>query len=228
MYCNGHRYKEWIVLCNKECIQGTDKSGCFNLGHEAVAADREKKVTCTMRVQLQNGRAAIIRSLQESDKESLYHYLQNLSAESRSRFGPHPFDKPTINKICEQPDKDIHRYVAIDESATSIVAYMIIQQGMIEADQQRYAQRDQFFDAATTVTLAPSVADDWQSSGLGTAMLDFIEGELKTKGIRYIILWGGVQATNLKAVNFYKKNGYQFIASFWYDEKDNHDMIKEL
>ena len=31
-----------------------------------------------------------------------------------------------------------------------------------------------------------------------------------------------------KAVNFYKKRGYQFIASFWYDGKDNHDMLKEL
>ena len=40
------------------------------------------------------------------------------------------------------------------------------------------------------------------------------------------IISGGIHATNLKAVNFYKKNGYQFIASSWHDEKDNHDMIK--
>lgn len=181
-----------------------------------------------MKIQLPNGRTAAIRSLKESDKELLYHYFQNLSVESRSRFGPHPFDQPTINSICEQPDKDIQRYIAIDESASSIVAYMLIQQGMIEADQQRYAQRDQFFDPAITVTYAPSVADDWQSSGLGTAMLNMIENELKTRRIRHIILWGGVQATNLKAINFYKKYGYRFIASFWYDDKDNHDMIKEL
>lgn len=181
-----------------------------------------------MRVQLQNGKAATIRALQESDKESLYHYLQNLSVESRSRFGPHPFDQQTINNICEQPDTHIQRYIATDDPTSVVVAYMLIQQGMIEADQQRYAQRDQFFDPAITVTYAPSVADDWQSSGLGTAMLNLIENELKNKGIRYVILWGGVQATNLKAVNFYKKNGYRFVASFWYDEKDNHDMIKEL
>ena len=59
-------------------------------------------------------------------------------------------------------------------------------------------------------------------------MLNIIETDLQTKGVRTIILWGGVQASNLKAVKFYKKNGYQFIASFWHDDKDNHDMIKEL
>lgn len=181
-----------------------------------------------MKIQLPDGRTGVIRSLIENDKESLYHYLQNLSTESRSRFGPHPFDQPTINYICEHPDKNIQRYIAVDESTSSIAAYMLIQQGMIEADQQRYAQRDQFFDPNTTATYAPSVADDWQSSGLGTAMLNVIENELKNRGMRHIILWGGVQATNLKAVNFYKKNGYQIIASFWHDHKDNYDMTKEL
>jgi diamine N-acetyltransferase len=181
-----------------------------------------------MKIQVRDGRAVDIRSLQESDSEPLYDYLQNLSSESRSRFGPHLFDLQTINHICEHPDQNIQRYIAVEESASTIVAYMLIRQGMIEADQQRYARRDQFFDPAITVTYAPSVADDWQSSGLGTAMINVIENELMRRGIRYIILWGGVQATNLKAVNFYKKIGYQFIASFWYDNKDNHDMIKEL
>jgi ribosomal protein S18 acetylase RimI-like enzyme len=181
-----------------------------------------------MRIQVPDGRIAVIRSLNQSDKESLYQYLQNLSVESRSRFGPHPFDQQTINSICEQPGTDIQRYIAVDESTSVIVAYMLIQQGMIEADLQRYAQRNQFFSPGTTVTYAPSVADAWQSSGLGTAMLNMIENELKNRGMSHIVLWGGVQATNLMAVNFYKKNGYQFIASFWYDDKDNHDMIKEL
>ena len=105
---------------------------------------------------------------------------------------------------------------------------MLIRQGMIEADQQRYAERSQFFDPNTTVTFAPSVADAWQSSGLGMAMAAYIEEDVMSRGTRTIILWGGVQASNNKAVNFYKKRGYQFIASFWYDGKDNHDMLKEL
>lgn len=181
-----------------------------------------------MKALLKNNKPVQIRLLQKEDRESLYNYLQLLSPESRSRFGPHSFDWRTVHAIFDQPDTTIQRYVAIDETNNNMVAYMLIKQGMIKEDQQRYAERNQFFDDATTVTFAPSVADDWQSTGLGSVMATFIEAELNKKNIRHIILWGGVQATNVKAVNFYKKLGYRFIASFWYDNKDNHDMVKEL
>ena len=181
-----------------------------------------------LRIKLRNGKTVEIRSLKPDDEEALHNYLQNLSPESRSRFGPHPFDQQTINMICVHPDNDIQRFIAIDGSAPVIVSYMLIKQGMIDGDQQRYAQRNQLYDSATMVTYAPSVADAWQSSGLGTAMLTIVENELKNKGISHIVLWGGVQVSNIKAVNFYKKNEYQFLASFWYDDKDNYDMVKQI
>ena len=181
-----------------------------------------------MKVPVKDNRIVEIRLAQTGDRDLLFNYLQNLSSESRSRFGPHPFDWLAVQAIFDQPDPSIYRYIALEELTGSIVAYMLIKQGMIDADQQRYAQRNQFFDESTTVTFAPSVADAWQSTGLGSAMTTHIEEDLRKRNIRYIVLWGGVQATNIKAVNFYKKLGYQFIASFWHDEKDNHDMIKEL
>lgn len=181
-----------------------------------------------MTVSLKNGKEAKIRLLNPDDSESLYNYVQLLSADSRSRFGPHLFDRQTIISICEQPANDMQRFVAVDDTSDLIVAYMLIKHGMIEADQQRYAKRNQIFDHSSTVTFAPSVADAWQSTGLGTAMNAQIEEVLRRGGVRHMVLWGGVQATNTKAVNFYKKNGYQFIASFRNDEKDNYDMIKEL
>jgi GNAT superfamily N-acetyltransferase len=177
---------------------------------------------------LKNNKTVLVRQLEPGDKQSLYNYLQLLSAESRSRFGPHPFDWPAIQAIFDQTDESIKRYIAISEPANAMVAYMLIKQGMIEADQLRYAERNQCFDKHKTVTFAPSVADAWQNTGLGTAMAACIEKELRERSINKIILWGGVQASNLKAVNFYKKAGYKFIASFWYDEKDNYDMTKDL
>ena len=181
-----------------------------------------------MKISLRNNKTATFRQINRHDRKALYNYLQQLSAESRSRFGPHSFDRTTINSIIDQPDTTIHRYVAIDDLTGDMIAYMLIKQGMIEFDYPRYAARNQFFDDATTVTFAPSVADSWQSTGLGSAMASFIEANLSDRRIKTIILWGGVQATNTKAVNFYKKLGYQFIASFRHDEKDNYDMVKEL
>lgn len=177
---------------------------------------------------LRNGKSIEIRLLENEDNEKLYIYFQNLSEESKSRFGPHPFDRDSVNNICLNPNGEIMRYIAIDISTNDIVAYMLVKHGMIEWDEKRYADRNQFYDHNTSVTFAPSVADAWQSSGLGSLMNYLIESYLKKKQIQNIILWGGVQATNEKAVNFYKKLGYRYIASFWHDEKDNYDMVKDL
>jgi ribosomal protein S18 acetylase RimI-like enzyme len=181
-----------------------------------------------MTYNLKDKRSVEIRLLANSDNDNLFDYFQNLSIESRSRFGPHLFDKETIDIICTEPNNDTLRYVAIDNSSKQIVAYMLIKQGMIEWDEERYATRNQAYDHASSVTFAPSVADAWQSSGLGSLMNDLIEDDLDKRKIRSIILWGGVQSSNLKAVNFYKKLGYQYIASFLHNNKDNHDMVKQL
>ncbi len=178
--------------------------------------------------QLKNGNSILIRSVENGDQENLLNYFNSLSAESRSRFGPHPFDRETIDQICKNVTDATGRFVAIDPGSEKILAYMIIKPGMIEWDEKRYASRNQFYDASSTVTFAPSVADAWQSSSVGSVMNIYIEELLEKMGIKTIILWGGVQATNEKAVNFYKKFNYQFIASFWHDDKDNFDMVKYL
>lgn len=180
-----------------------------------------------MELVLRNGIAINIRLLQNTDVQNLFNYLSSLSAETKSRFGPHPFDRETIEQICNNTG-DVMRYIAINELTGDIVAYMLFKQGMIYWDDKRYAERNQHFNYSTTVTYAPSVADTYQSSGLGSLMYNRIEKELKEKGIQHIVLWGGVQATNKRAVNFYKKFGYQLYGSFWHDGKDNLDMVKEL
>ncbi len=181
-----------------------------------------------MKYQLKSGRYVEVRFLESNDNEKLFEYFdQRFSKESKSRFGPHLFDKDTINLICKTPDNEITRYVATD-GENNIVAYMLIKQGMIDWDKERYILRGQSYDHNTSVTFAPSVADEWQSSGVGSIMNSIIEDDLEKRNIRHIILWGGVQATNDKAVNFYKKLGYQYIASFRHDGKDNFDMVKQL
>lgn len=180
-----------------------------------------------MELILNNGQKITVRLLDKTDTEKLFNYLSSLSAETKSRFGPHPFDWQMVESICNNAD-DVLRYVAVDESTGKVVAYMLFKQGMIYWDEKRYAERSQHFNYYTTVTYAPSVADAYQNAGLGSLMYSEIEKELKTKGIQHIVLWGGVQAANEKAVNFYKKFEYQLYGSFWHDEKDNLDMVKQL
>jgi GNAT superfamily N-acetyltransferase len=181
-----------------------------------------------MIAELANKKQVSIRQWQPADAEALFIYLQGLSPESRSRFGPHAFDKETVSNICNNQIPGWEGYLALDNSNGNILAYMLICQGMIEWDEKRYAQRNISFDTSSTVTFAPSVGDAWQSTGLGTLMNNFIESELKKRGIKSIVLWGGVQASNKKAVNFYKKHHYQYISTFRNNEMDNFDMVKYL
>lgn len=174
-------------------------------------------------IPLKDNRVLTMRLLQKEDATALYDYLNCLSAESRSRFGPHSFDQDTVNNICNNPDSGIERYIAIDDNR--MVAYMLMKKGMIDADAERYAQKQLFFDIATTVTYAPSVADDFQSSGLGSAMFARILQQIKIQGNHTIILWGGVQASNARAVHFYTKHGFEPKGNFWFDNKDNIDML---
>ena len=181
-----------------------------------------------MIAELANKNQVIIRQLLPADADALFTYLQGLSHESRSRFGPHAFDKETVINISNGQIAGWQCYIALDKSNGSIIAYMLICQGLIDWDEKRYAQRNIFFDTASTVTFAPSVGDAWQRTGLGTQMNHFIESELKARGIKSIVLWGGVQASNEKAVNFYKKHHYQYISTFQNDGMDNFDMVKYL
>lgn len=180
-----------------------------------------------MLLKLKNGQKVTIRLLQREDTQNLFNYLSSLSLETKSRFGPHPFDWQTAETICNHAD-DVKRYIAVEEATGNIISYMLFKQGMIYWDEKRYSERGQQYNYDTTVTYAPSVADNYQSTGLGSLMYAAIENELRTKNIQHIVLWGGVQTGNERAVNFYKKFGYALKGTFWHDEKDNLDMVKQL
>lgn len=173
---------------------------------------------------LKDGSTIKFRLLQQEDAELLYNYLNTLSAESRSRFGPHGFNRETVYNICNNLDADnTQRFIALN--GENIIAYMLLKKGMIPEDAQRYARYNIFFNEHTTVTYAPSVADEFQNSGLGSKMFSIILEKLKQQGYQKIVLWGGVQATNARAVHFYEKHGFAHVANFWHDNKDNIDMV---
>lgn len=181
-----------------------------------------------MIITLANRPPANIRLLEKNDAAALFGYLQQLSGESKSRFGPHAFDAVTINDICDHLPEDTERYIAIDETSGKIIAYMLVKNGMIEWDRQRYAGWGCQLDENTTVTFAPSVADEWQCCGLGSAIYAVIESHLKRRNVQNVVLWAGVQATNTKALAFYSKWSYQLMGSFCHEGKDNYDMLKKL
>lgn len=178
-------------------------------------------------LRLKNGTACQVRLLEKTDEAALHDYFNGLSAESRSRFGPHAFDRETVHRICQNLPGDVFRYVALSSDGT-VVAYLLVKRGMLPEDRHRYEARDLRFEEETTCTFAPSVADDWQGSGLGNALFGHILGELRAQPFRRMVLWGGVQASNARALRYYVRNGFEPVGHFWHNEKDNLDMVRAL
>jgi diamine N-acetyltransferase len=160
-----------------------------------------------------NHKKVQIRQLESADFGELLSYLQNLSPETKKRFGPHDFDAEAIGKFYQNPN--IHQgFIGIDIETNKIVAYNILKIGFIEKDQKRFESYGIRLNAETDATFAPSIADDWQSMGLGDLMFRYILDILPNTPIKRIVLWGGVQADNLRAVRYYEKHGFMLCGYF--------------
>lgn len=176
-----------------------------------------------MTFKAKNGQAILVRKLSSKDLEPLFRYLEGLSFETKRRFGPHPFDLTSIQNFYQ--DENHIGYLAIEASSSKIIAYAIIRKGYLEHDRSRLESYGLQLCHEKDCTFAPSVADAWQSQGIGKGLLLFILEDLKSIEIERIILWGGVQADNEKAVSFYKKYGFKVLGAFEYYGW-NFDMVR--
>jgi ribosomal protein S18 acetylase RimI-like enzyme len=175
-----------------------------------------------MTITTTDNRRVYLRRLNANDLDGLYDYLENLSPETKKRFGPHPFDKQSIIDFYAYPD--IHwGYVAHTTDTNEIVAYSIFKLGYLESDYKRFLSYGIVLDGKLDCAFAPSVADLWQGCGIGNRLFYFMLADLKKTGIQRIVLWGGVQADNQKALNYYKKRNFRVLGQFSRNG-ENYDM----
>lgn len=109
-----------------------------------------------------NMRGVIFNKLKVERLEALSIYLQSLSAETRSRFGPHAYDLDALKRIFIASDA-FFGYIAEDKITGNIIAYSIIKKGVIEHDRFRLESYGIQTDTETDCTFAPSVSDKLQS-----------------------------------------------------------------
>jgi GNAT superfamily N-acetyltransferase len=184
----------------------------------------------TAMIRLPSGQEFLIRPLRADDAGRFWEYLRCLSEQTRARYGPHRFDERTADEICAKLDHGaLLRLVATVPGAGGerIIAYLLLKMGVREDDQRRYEELGIPLNPDTDCTFAPSVADDYQNQGIGSRMLRHIIQVAPKLGRRRIVLWGGVQATNDRAVHYYSRWGFRKVGEFTTD-KNNYDMILDL
>ena len=165
-----------------------------------------------------------MRQLHETDYPLLQDYLSSLSHSTTERFGPHGFDLPSIRKAYRD-FFPLWGFVALDQQ--QVVAYTLIKLGLITHERERLRQYPGNWSDGHMATYAPSVADHWQGHGLAAAMLRAIIPQLRQRGIRNLVLWGGVMADNQPAIRFYNQQGFQTLGQFRHNGT-NLDMVLKI
>ena len=179
---------------------------------------------------LPSGEEIRLRLLLPDDWELLGRYFTDLSEATRQLYAPHPFDVDTARQLCTEIDyAQVMRFIALSDrdGTTQIIAYFIVWPGTNESEERRYAERGTPLDSAITCTLAPSVADDYQSQGGGSSLMPDILEIMCRLGKRQMGLAGGTRAINHRAIRFYEKTGFRKVGDFE-GNGGNHDMLLEL
>lgn len=171
-----------------------------------------------------DGARFVLRLLRPEDVELLAEYFLSLSDCTKVLYGPHPFDRETAEKLCAEREPDILRLVTVQEVAEKqrFASYFIL-----FLKRPRDAARCNGAEAEGTVSLAPSVRDELQSSGLGSLVMPEVLSLARRLGMRWMVLSGGVQARNLRGIHFYEKWGFRKIGEFP-SQIMNYDMVREL
>lgn len=158
-------------------------------------------------------------------------YFTGLSQATRRVYGPHRFDQETADGFCAALDsaRTLRMLAWIEEEQVErIVGYFVVELGVRAGDRRRYEALGLVLHNETDCTLAPSVADAYQSEGLGSLMMQHLLGILPRLGRQRMLLWGGVRADNPRAVHFYTKFGFRRVGDFEAGGTNNYDMIAEL
>ena len=176
----------------------------------------------TTRLIFSPGEEVIFRVLQAGDGAVL------LSQETRDLFGPHPLTMEQGHRLCEEIDYgQTLRMIALIGSAPEVIAYLILILGVRESEIGRYREHRVVLESETDCTFAPSVADAYQNRRLGSLLMPHVLEVVRRLGYRRVVLSGGTQARNMRAVRFYEKFGFVKVGEFM-TKINNYDMILEL
>ncbi len=197
------------------------------MANDATPADIAYPDWMTATATTRAGDELLLRPLQPADAPAFGAYLEALSDATRSFWGPHGFTHEAAGGICAGLADDPVLRIVATVSGDSIASYFLLHQGARQSDSERYAALGIPLEPATTAALAPSVADAWQNSGVGSLMMAHVLGIARRLGRTRVVLWDGVQARNARGVHFYAKAGFRKVGEFT-NSVLNYDMVVEL
>ncbi len=178
---------------------------------------------------LDNGEQVVLRPLEVKDVAKLASFLSRLSKETRRLSTFDGYDINTAQTLCDAISKyDKLRFVVETEKLDRIIGLIEFSFGLPDSDIARFHKAGCELNTATDCRFGPTLADDYQSKGLGSELMPFVIDVVKRFDKKRIILWGGVLKDNKRAIRFYKKFGFKKVGEFATDGLSKIDMILNL
>lgn len=150
-------------------------------------------MTATISATLTDGRVALLRPLDSSDRERIVAAFNRLSEESRYRrfFAPlHELSDRSLEYLTDIDHSDHEAIIALDQVTDELIGIA------------RYVRGEPGSDRAEAAVV---VADDWQHVGLGRVLLEQLVARARAEGIcRFTAL---VQADNRRALELLAEIG---------------------
>lgn len=183
----------------------------------------------TWELQIQSGEKIILRPLSHFDIEKLTSFLENLSKETQRLSTFDSYDKTTATELCNAISKyDKLRFV-LENQKQEIVGLLEFTLDIPQNVINQYTDYGLALDIDNTCRFGPTLADEYQSKGLGSLVFPYILQIAKLLDKKHIILYGGVFADNTRAINYYQKHGFKVAGKFKNEEGiGNFDMILSL
>ena len=157
--------------------------------------------------------AFLFRLLRAEDAPVLTAFFASLSEETKTRFGPHPLDAQTAVVLCNSAEEDpADRFVLADHDM--IAGYFILDPLIPLHEAERYRGYGIKLQDNKDCMFAPCIADAYQDQGLAGVSMNYILRHCRLKDYRSLVLLGGTQESNPRAIHFYEKFGFELRGGY--------------
>lgn len=168
----------------------------------------------------------IFRRISAADLPVLHAFLNNLSLQTRQRFAPHPFDEEGILHFY-QSNAGVFSVGGFNADTGEMICYSVLRRGYFEYEFERFTTYGIKPCRETDGMFAPVVADNWQGQGFGRQLFEHTLQFAGAAGFKRLMLWGGVQVNNLKAMLYYRMLGFYHVG-FYLHNGMNEEMMMNI
>lgn len=181
-------------------------------------------------IDVPSGEKLIIRPLEKEDEEKLAQLFKNLSENTKNFYtSEEPFETRAKEHIDAINKYDKLRFVLEKTDLNEIIGLFEFSFDIPPNDISRFENYAIKLTSNTDCRIGPLLKDEYQSKGFGSLVLPAILNIAKQFNKKRVILWGGVNKNNAKAIRFYEKNGFKNLGSFINQNKiECYDMLLNL